>query len=199
MKKSHFIGIMAVGLAVVSCGNKAQQSATTDDADSVVVVNQNKTVFGVCGEGSAMNTLQLITDSGDTLTLSVSEARENKKVLGGYGCGDRMAVLLNADRSEAGLVINETTLMGKWVMPNPLDGSSIVGISLKDGGIAESIEQSTIIYKTWKIVDGQIEIQSVREGGGDVEETNVYEIVKLDADSLIYKNEEDIFEYGRQK
>lgn len=110
-----------------------------------------------------------------------------------------MAVMLNADRSEAELVINETTLLGDWVMPNPLDGSSIVGISLKDGGIAESIEQSTIIYKTWKIVDGRIEILSVREGGGDVEETNVYDIVKLDDDSLIYKNDEDLFEYGRRK
>lgn len=110
-----------------------------------------------------------------------------------------MAVLLNDDKTVAQLVINETTLLGNWVMPNPLDGSSFVGISLKDGGIAESIDQSTIVYKTWRIVNGRIEIQSVREGGGDEEEINVYDIVKLDADSLVYKNEEDLFEYGRLK
>lgn len=146
-----------------------------------------------------MNTLQMITDSGDTLSLSITDAKENGKVLGGYACGDRMAVLLNDDKTVAQLVINETTLLGNWVMPNPLDGSSFVGISLKDGGIAESIDQSTIVYKTWRIVNGRIEIQSVREGGGDEEEINVYDIVKLDADSLVYKNEEDLFEYGRLK
>lgn len=199
MRKTELIGMVAVGMFAGSCGNKDRQTVHEEEPDTVVVVNQNKTVFGICGDGSAMNTLQLISDSGDTLTLGVTEARENGKVLGGYGCGDKMAVMLNADRSEAELVINETTLLGDWVMPNPLDGSSIVGISLKDGGIAESIEQSTIIYKTWKIVDGRIEILSVREGGGDVEETNVYDIVKLDDDSLIYKNDEDLFEYGRQK
>ncbi|MDO4309302.1 MAG: lipocalin family protein [Prevotella sp.] len=199
MKKLELAGIVAVCGLTAACGNKAQQVAPTGGADTTeVVVNQNRTVFGICGDGSAMNTLQLITDSGDTLSLGVSEARENGKVFGGYGSGDKMAVLVNADKTEAELVINESTLLGNWVMPNPIDGSSIVGIALKDGGIAESIDQSTIVYRTWKIVDGRIEIQLMREGGGDEEETNVYDLVKLDADSLIYKNEEDLFEYGRQ-
>lgn len=199
MKKLELAGIVAVCGLTAACGNKAQQVAPTDGADTtVVVVNQNRTVFGICGDGSAMNTIQLITDSGDTLSLDVSEARENNKVFGGYGSGDKMAVLVNEDKTGAELVINESTLLGSWVMPNPIDGSSIVGIALKDGGIAESIDQSTIVYRTWRIVDGRIEIQSMREGGGDEEETNVYDLVKLDADSLIYKNEEDLFEYGRQ-
>lgn len=199
MKELKLIGVVAVCGMMAACGNKGQQAPSSGAEDTVaVVVDQNKTVFGICGDGSAMNTMQLITDSGDTLTLSVAEARENSKVFGGYGSGDKMAVLLNADKTAAELVINETTLLGNWVMPNPIDGSSIVGIALKDGGIAESIDQSTIVYKTWKIVDGRIEILSMREGGGDEEETNVYDIVKLDADSLIYKNEEDLFEYGRQ-
>ncbi len=199
MKKLELAGIVAVCGLTAACGNKAQQVAPTDGADTtVVVVNQNRTVFGICGDGSAMNTIQLITDSGDTLSLDVSEARENDKVFGGYGSGDKMAVLVNEDKTGAELVVNESTLLGSWVMPNPIDGSSIVGIALKDGGIAESIDQSTIVYRTWRIVDGRIEIQSMREGGGDEEETNVYDLVKLDADSLIYKNEEDLFEYGRQ-
>lgn len=199
MKKLELAGIVAVCGLTAACGNKAQQVAPTDGADTtVVVVNQNRTVFGICGDGSAMNTIQLITDSGDTLSLDVSEARENDKVFGGYGSGDKMAVLVNEDKTRAELVVNESTLLGSWVMPNPIDGSSIVGIALKDGGIAESIDQSTIVYRTWRIVDGRIEIQSMREGGGDEEETNVYDLVKLDADSLIYKNEEDLFEYGRQ-
>ena len=191
--------MLTIGLMAASCtNNKPQQYNHEETLDSIVVVNHNRTVFGLCGEGSAMNTLQLLTDSGDTLSLDLSVARESNNIFGGYECGDKMAVLLTNDRSAAELVINETTLLGNWVMPNPLDGSSIVGISLREGGIAESIDQSTIVYKTWRIVDGGLEIQSVREGGGDVEETNVYRIVKLDADSLVYMNEEDLFEYSRQ-
>ena len=191
--------MLTIGLMAASCtNNKPQQFNHEETSDSIVVVNHNRIVFGLCGEGSAMNTLQLLTDSGDTLSLDLSVARESNNIFGGYECGDKMAVLLTNDRSAAELVINETTLLGNWVMPNPLDGSSIVGISLREGGIAESIDQSTIVYKTWRIVDGGLEIQSVREGGGDVEETNVYRIVKLDADSLVYMNEEDLFEYSRQ-
>ncbi len=200
MKKSGLMAFIAAVMLLSGCGGENRQTPDSAGEDSsTVYFNAEKTVFGICGEGSAMNTLQMITDSGDTLSLSITDAKENGKVLGGYACGDRMAVLLNDDKTVAQLVINETTLLGNWVMPNPLDGSSFVGISLKDGGIAESIDQSTIVYKTWRIVNGRIEIQSVREGGGDEEEINVYDIVKLDADSLVYKNEEDLFEYGRLK
>lgn len=182
------------------CGDKARQTAAPSDRDSLETETPARsTVFGMCGDGSAMNTLQLIADSGDTLTLSVAAAKENGRLLGGYASGDRMAVVVSAGKDEAEMVINETTLLGNWVMLNPLDGSSVVGISLRDGGVAESIDQSTIVYRTWRIVDGQLEILSMREGGGDMEETNVYDIMKLDGDSLIYGNDEDLFEYERQR
>ena len=90
-------------------------------------------------------------------------------------------------------------MLGNWVMPNPLDGSSELGMKIKEGGIVEGIDQSTIIYKTWKIFNGQLEIVSQREGGGDFEETNRYDLVFLSPDSLVFKDSEDIFEYGRQK
>ena len=97
------------------------------------------------------------------------------------------------------MVVNQAALLGNWVMPNPIDGSDEVGISIKEGGIAESIEQSVIIYKTWKLTRGKLEIVSVREGGTEEEETNLYDIIKLTPDSLVYKDAEDTFEYSRQK
>ena len=200
MKNKVLFTVIAAAALTSACNNKAQQEVPVSQTDTLETVeDKNATVFGMCGDGSAMNTLQLIADNGDTLVLGLEEAHENNKVFGGYGCGDRMAVVLNDDKTEAELVINETTLLGNWLMPNPFDGSSVVGISLKDGGVAESIDQSGLNYKSWKIADGKLEIVSVREGGSEEDETDIYEIRKLDADSLVFGNEDDVFEYGRQK
>jgi len=193
--------VLTVAMAVwmmASCGGKTQP-VPFDNGDSADVANADPTVYGVCGEGTAMHTLELLTDTGDTLILDLTKAVDNDKVFGGLQVGDRMAVLPAKDMKEALMVINQTTLLGNWVMPNPIDGSDEVGIRIKEGGIAESIELTNITYKTWKLVRGQLEIMLVREGGAGDDEISLYDIVRLTADSLIYKDAEETFEYGRQK
>ena len=210
MKKLTFFGTMAaIALTMSSCfggGNSQQQQMVEEESDSVeYYVPFDQTIYGLCGNGTAMNTLQLLTDSGDTLNLDMTSAQENGQVHGGLQAGDRMAVLPNKEKTQAVIVINQNTLLGDWVMPNPIDGSSEVGIRIKEGGVAESIDQSSIIYKTWKIYNGKLEILSQREGGGDMEEVNLYEILLLGADSLVYKTtgvdkqDEETFEYSRWK
>lgn len=188
----------AVGMFVGSCGNKGGQQQVEEEADTTVVsnINRDSTLYGICGEGSAMNVLQLITDVGDTLNLSIVEANEKGNCLGGFQVGDRMAVMLK-DKTTARQVINQSALLGDWVMPNPLDGSSEMGIRIKEGGIAESIDQPSLIYRSWKLFNGKMEIVAVREGGGDEVETNLYDIVSIGPDTLIIKDSEDTFEYSR--
>jgi len=187
MKKLVFIAIVGcVVLMMGSCNSKTEK-VPFDNGDSVTVGSVDSTIYGVCGEETAMNTLQLITDMGDTLTLDISEAQEKGQVFGGLQVGDRMAALPNSDYTAAKMVINQATLLGNWVMPNPLDGSDEVGVRIKEGGIAESIEQSNIIYKTWKLVKGQLEFVLVREGGSEEDEVNYFNIIKLDADSLFLR------------
>ena len=146
-----------------------------------------------------MNVLQLVTDTGDTLMIDLSAAQDKGKVFGGLQVGDRMAVLPNADKTAAEIAINQSTLLGNWVMPNPLDGSDEVGIRIKEGGIAESIDQMSIVYRTWRLERGQLEIVLVRDGGSEEEEVYLYDLVKLGPDSLVYKDNDDTFEYGRQR
>ena len=142
-------------LMIGSCGGGNKQVAF-DNGDSIDVVNADPTIYGVCGDGTAMNTLQLITDMGDTLDFDISSAQEEGHVFGGLQVGDRMAVLPKASHSEVEQVVNLASLLGNWVMPNPLDGSDEVGISIKEGGIAESIDQSNITYKTWRLSRGKL-------------------------------------------
>lgn len=194
-------------LIMAGCGGNKKQVAAPNDVNEEVKVwlSEDSTVYGLCGDGSAMNTLQLITDTGDTLNLSVAEAKDQNHVLGGYNVGDRMAVLTDRNRTMATLVINESALLGNWVMPNPIDGSDETGISIREGGVAESIDQTSITFRTWRITNGLLELVFVREGGADEEETNLYEILNLGNDSLVYKTvgkpreEEETFEYKRQQ
>ncbi|MBO6190876.1 MAG: hypothetical protein J6N98_00555 [Prevotella sp.] len=198
MKKIGIVLLVAAGILTMgSCGNKSEK-VPFDNGDSLGI-EVDSTLYGICGEATSMNMLQMITDTGDTLMLDISAAKENDQVFGGMQVGDRMAVLPNDNKTVANTVINQTTLLGNWVMPNPIDGSDEVGISIKEGGVAESIDQGSIIYRTWRLSKGRLEIVLVREGGNDVEELNVYDILKLTADSLVYKDAEETFEYERQK
>ena len=159
---------------------------------------RDSTIYGLCGEGSAMNTLQIITDNGDTLVLSTLKAREKNSVFGNYAMGDRMAVVANVDSTEALIVINLSTLMGKWVMPNPIDGSDETGFTLFDGGIAESVQMTFATYTAWRILNGMLELTTIDEGGGDIEENNTFRIVSLTPDSLTLTDEEEFYEYARK-
>ena len=208
MRKIMFFMAAASMTIMMSCGGKGGQQVVASQQEDTAAINsipRDKTLYGLCGEGTAMNTLQLLRDNGDTLVLSITNAMEAGQVFGGLQVCDRIAVYANDNNSEAIIVINQNALLGDWVMPNPIDGSSEVGIRIKEGGVAESIEQSSIIYKTWKIFNGRLEILSQRDGGGDEEELNLYELVKLGADSLVYRTmnkpreEMETFEYSRWK
>ena len=208
MKKLLFLSVALTTVLLLSCGGGKQQpqaEAAQDSTSIDDVVPRDHTIYGICTDGTAMNTLEMVTDNGDTLTLSITNAQDKGKVFGGLQVADRVAVVADNAKKEARLVINLNTLMGDWVMPDPIDGSAEVGIRIKEGGVAESIEMTNIIYRTWKIVNGQLEILSIREGGGDQEETNLYQILTLGADTLCYKtigkprDEEETFEYSRYK
>ena len=185
MKRINVIMMVAVCVwMMASCGNKTQQVAF-EEIDSTGMGNVDPTIYGVCGEATAMNTLQLLTDTGDTLNIDMADAQEKERVLGGLQVGDRLAVVPTADKKAAVMVINQTSLLGNWVMPNPI--------------IAEGIEQSAIVYKTWRLVKGQLEIIMTHEGGSGEDELYLYDIVKLGPDSLTFKDSEETFEYSRQK
>lgn len=207
MKKVFFLSVAMATALFWSCGGKqqAQVEENTESQKTENYVPRDRTIYGVCTDGTAMNTLELITDNGDTLTLSMAKAQEAGKVFGGLLVADRIAVVADSAKQNALLVVNLNTLMGDWVMPDPIDGSAEIGIRIKEGGVAESIDQSVIVYRTWKIFNGELEIELMREGGGDEEELNRYEILTLGPDTLAYRtlgkprDETETFEYSRWK
>ena len=203
MKKlESIILVAAAAVTMASCGGgKNQQQAETaadNEQTTYVNINRDSMMYGICGDGSAMNTLQLLTDLGDTLTLSIREANEKGQCFGGFQGGDRIAVVLGPENT-ATMVVNVSTLLGDWVMPNPIDGSSEMGISIKEGGVAESIDQPSINYRAWRLFNGKLEITSTREDGIGEEEITLYDLVTLGPDELVFKDLEDVYEYSRYK
>lgn len=187
MKKNNrfYLLLLLAGILFVGCketkkpDEKSVQNIVIDIADGEV----DETVYGRCGDGSTMHTLELITDNGDTLAFSINNDSVSN-VKGGVGIGDRMAVMVdhsadNTDIPSAKEVINLTTLIGKWVS---LDKS----FELQEGGVIISNIKEPKPYVEWKILNGQLVLSA-----------DTFSIFELGADSLMLENERGIYAYKR--
>jgi hypothetical protein len=195
MKKVAFAVVSAIVL-LASCVTKGPKTYPFEEVN-IIASEPDTMIYGFCTNVSTEENLVIVTDAEDTIRLSLHNALEKHRVLGGYSYGDEMAVAVNADTTQATYVINMTTLLGNWEMPNPIDGSDQTGIAIFKGGVAESINQSSLVYKSWRIFNGKLLIQTSRNDGIDVDETLIYDIKYLSPDSLVISGEDDIYHFSR--
>ena len=180
----HTLPLMLLSCLMACNGNKQKGSDTDVNADTATA---DSTLYGICGEGTAMHTLQLITLTGDTLNLSLlpdDPDADAATVNGGLMCGDHLAVLATttADGPVATKVINLTSLMGRWT-------SISRNFVIEEGGIVTSdVKAETHPYTSWKIFNGQLLL------GRDT-----FNIVTLGPDSLAIENHNGIYLYKRQR
>lgn len=183
MKKLNTLMLAVIAiLMIVGCKNKNNKQP--DVANGLEIgVEADSTIYGICGEGTAMHTLQLITNQNDTLIFGVNLDAETN-VLGGMFVGDRMAVIAGAvvdgDKT-AKTVINLTSLLGKWT-------SIDRNFSIEEGGMVKSnVKAESNAWTAWKILNGQLLLNK-----------DTFNITALGADSLYLENKEGIFVYHRQ-
>ena len=178
--------LMLLSCLIASCNGNKQKANDTD----ATTATADSTLYGICGEGTAMHTLQLITLTGDTLNLSLlpddaaDPDADAATVNGGLMCGDHLAVLATttADGPVATKVINLTSLMGRWT-------SISRNFVIEEGGIVTSdVKAETHPYTSWKIYNGQLLL------GRDT-----FNIVTLGPDSLAIENHNGIYLYKRQR
>lgn len=186
MKKLTYLFVIAAIATMVlgSCNElgKSNNGAEGDSlyADSTVV---DTTVYGRCGEGSAMSSVELITDAGDTLRYILLDDEDNPAdVQGGLLAGDRLAVIGQEINGElvATRVINLTTLIGKWTS---LDKNFEI---LEGGEVKSNVKTESQPWIAWKILNGQLLLN-----------TDTFTINQLGADSLYLENNDGIFVYKR--
>lgn len=181
------MGLLFLVLMLAACDAKKKQQI--EDTDEVVEVNDT-TVYGVCGEGTSMHSLEIITDAGDTLVYTLlsqdaeTEVETPSDVQGGLMAGDKMAVTghKTADELVADMVINVTSLLGHWT-------SIDKNFTIEEGGTVHSaVKAETNPWTSWKILNGSLLLNR-----------DTFCIECLSADSLYLENANGIFTFKRQK
>lgn len=181
------MGLLFLVLMLAACDEKKKQQI--EDTDEVVEVNDT-TVYGVCGEGTSMHSLEIITDAGDTLVYTLlsqdaeTEVETPSDVQGGLMAGDKMAVTghKTADELVADRVINVTSLLGHWT-------SIDKNFTIEEGGTVHSaVKAETNPWTSWKILNGSLLLNR-----------DTFAIDGLSADSLYLENANGIFTFKRQK
>ena len=170
-----------------SCKEQKKPEPEVENDSTIIEIDsvEDVSIYGRCGDGTAMHTLELITDQGDTLYFGVNDDSVSN-VKGGMGVGDRMAVTLeseatNEEPAKARVVVNLTTLLGKWVS---LDKS----FEIQEGGVVVSNITEPKPLVDWKICNGRLVLSS-----------DTFSIYELGADSLFLENERSIYAYKRLK
>ena len=179
-----FLAVLLSGILTTACKEKTAVSPD-NGTDSICEEELDTTVYGICGEGTTMHNLELITNDGDTLNLAVNvDDSDTDVVKGGLLSGDKLAVIVTDIYGEktAGIVVNLTTLEGKWTS---LDRN----FEIVDGGeVLSTVQSETNPYTSWKIHNCKLLM------GRDS-----FDVVSLGADSLELENSKGIFVYKRQK
>lgn len=187
MKKNSILFLLLLAmLALLGCRDKKLHTATSElpTTDTLVIVEtmSDSTVYGICGEGTSMHSLELITADGDTLYYQV-DVDEDAHLRGGMMVGDRMAVVGAANDDKqlvAHGVVNLTTLVGRWTSIDRSFEIQEGGVFLTEGKEPQMAE--------WKICNGRLVLRS-----------DTFSIFALGPDSLCLENNKGIYAYKRAK
>lgn len=180
MKNQCWLVLLFGIMIVAGCNDKKKTLPEMNTEEAAET--PDTTIYGICGEGTAMHTLQLITDKGDTVVYAMGTDDVDADVKGGLFCGDRLAVIADIDadgQPVARKVINLTSLIGKW---SSLDKC----LEICEGGVVKSDVKEPRCYTEWKILNGQLLLSA-----------DTFDVYSLGPDSLLLENADGIYAYKR--
>lgn len=181
MKSILTVAALAAIASMCACrSDKAKVNMPEVVEDTVVAVDN--TLYGVCGEGTSMNALQLVTAAGDTLCVMLDDGTRHADVQGGLTEGDSMAVVKAADGATGELplkVVNVTSLLGKW-------GTLQRHFALKADGSVESNVKEPRPYTHWQLFNGRLVLSQ-----------DTFDIDHLGPDSLYLRQGEERIGYRK--
>ena len=185
MKRLFYLAVAMLALfAANSCKDKKRAQVISPTDSLLVEETTDSTIYGVCGDGTSMHSLQLLADSGDSLNVIINDDGSDI-VQGGLLAGDRIALVDYKDADGeyvAQNVINLTSLLGKWTS---IDKNFDI---LEGGEVKNNVKVETNPWTSWKILNGKLLLNA-----------DTFSIAKLGTDSLLLENKEGIFVFKRQE
>lgn len=191
MKRLTNLMLSLICLSFYSCdwktnGSGQDQSDSIDtNAFSIISVELPRfmEVTGTVGDGTSMNSLELITEKGDTLLLNTT----GTNFIGELYVGQKIDVFYNSieDEDVASVVVNLTQMQSKWAQVNRMGEK--VGMWLTPDG--KVLTDSTDVgYTRWAICDGAIvlsyPITTETREMGTVFKADTFFITTLDNENL---------------
>lgn len=181
-----FVAFVTASFLFMGCNGRSGNTTTSNENSMSHDSIADSTIYGVCGESTAMHTLELISDLGDTLHYVIGENAGGKQdVKGGLLVGDRLAVIEGGrldGYKVAKQVLNLTTLMGRWV-------SADKDFEIREGGTVKSLNKmDDSPWTSWKIRNGQLLLNA-----------DTFDVYMLNADSLFLENSRGIFAFKKQQ
>lgn len=146
--------------------------------------------------------LTLISEENDTTCLKMTDGlllwldRQGNEISGDLADGYRL-------RRACGIIMPDGTsgaaLTGEWIEPIPGMPGQFQGISLKEKGIAESINMATLQYENWDRIGGLLFLKGKSIGNGQtIDFTDTLLIKGLTADSLTVVRDGVEIRYARK-
>lgn len=181
MNKQVVVSCLLALVLAAGCKESGKKNMVIRQAPAAAA-EPDTTVYGTCGKGTAMNTLELITDGGDTIEYSLVAANERADVEGGLSVGDRMAVVgrrVGGTGAVADKVLNLTSLLGKWASLGDM-------FEICDSGVVRSNMKEPAPYTHWSIHNGRLLLSA-----------DTFEVVSIGPDSLFLMKAGAMYGYRR--
>lgn len=182
MRKS-VLTVMAIMLFMIcGCNNKSKNQPTPSMEVKPVTTVTDSMTYGHCGEGTAMNTVELMLANGQSCTYTLTDGNYTGDVLGGLNVGDSLAIISHRTvdgMPMADMIVNVTSLMARWVS---LDHT----LTLFQGGKATTKTAEAEPVTEWRLCNGKLII------GPDT-----FNIATLGPDSLYLTNKGKTTGYRR--
>lgn len=182
MKRLTLVAIPMAVACLFACKDSKPKAAVPEVVEDTIAAADHSVCGRLCGEGTSMNTLQLVTAQGDTLVFMLDDGNRHADVQGGLGDGDSMVIVKAPDGAKDALpakVVNVTSLMGKW-------GSLERHFTLLADGTVQGNVREPRPYTRWTLFEGRLILSQ-----------DTFDIVQLGPDSLYLKQGDERIGYRR--
>ncbi len=155
-RRIYFVTLLLAVLFVGCKNGKKEKEVPVIDIQPVKHLPEIKEVWGVIGEGTSMDVIEVVTDAADTLQIM----NPAQVLTGGLIIGDRINIIYTAkgDTLIGNMAVNVTELTHLWSQLD--DYGNEQSIELTPEGEVYTVNMGKINYDSWRLDSGSLLLHS---------------------------------------